>query len=83
MKERAQLQYTIRGIPLEVDRALRQKASRRKVSLNRVILDELTEATVGAKPKADFSNLVGRWKADAAFDKILASQRRIDREQWK
>ena len=77
------MQYTIRGIPREVDRALRHKAAQRKQSLNQVILDELTQVTVGCKMKADFSDLVGRWTPDAAFDEILAAQRQPDPDQWK
>ena len=76
-------QYTIRGVPAEVDRALRQKAARRKQSLNQAILDELTLATVGNRQHADFSDLVGRWTSDPAFDEILKSQRQIDRDKWK
>lgn len=82
MKEHA-LQYTIRGVPSEVDRALRQKAARRKVSLNQVVLDELVDATLGRKRKADFSDLVGRWTPDASFDEIVAAQRQIDWDKWK
>jgi len=76
------VQYTIR-VSREVDRALRRKAAQRKQSLNQVILDELTTAAVGRKKKADFSDLVGRWVPDAAFDQILAVQRRIDADKWK
>lgn len=76
------IQYTIRGVPREVDRALRRKAAKRKQSLNQVILDELTVATVGCPVRADFSDLVGRWTPDPAFDEILGAQRRIDRDQW-
>ncbi len=84
MKEQAEsIQYTIRGIPPEVDRVLRRKAVRRKQSLNRVILDELTEATIGDRRRADFSDLVGKWTPDPAFDEILASQRRVDWDRWK
>lgn len=72
------MQYTIRRIPREVDRILRQKAAQRKQSLNQVILDELTVATVGGKQRADFSDLAGRWNPDPAFDEILAAQRQID-----
>jgi len=82
-RQAASVQYTIRGIPLEVDRALRQKAARRKQSLNRVILEELTVAAIGGQPKADFSDLTGRWTPDPAFDEILAAQRQIDRDKWK
>jgi hypothetical protein len=48
-----------------------------------VILDELTVATVGRKQRADFSDLMGRWTSDPAFDEILAAQRQIDWDKWK
>lgn len=84
MKKQAHAtQYTIRGVPPELDRALRRKALQCKQSLNQVILDELTAATVGHKKRADFSDLVGRWTPDPAFDDILAAQRQIDPEKWK
>ena len=83
MKEQATVQYTIRGIPREVDRALRKKAARRKQSLNQVIVDELTSATVGEPRRANFQDLVGTWTEDPEFDEILASQRQIDPEMWK
>jgi len=83
MKQQALIHYTIRGIPPEVDRVLRQKAARRKQSLNRVILDELTVAAIGGRRRADFSDIVGRWTPDPAFDAILAVQRQIDWDKWK
>jgi hypothetical protein len=84
MKKQARdLQYTIRGIPPEVDRALRRKAAKRKQSLNQVIVDELTAATVGERKKADFGDLVGRWAPDPEFDEMVASQRQIDPQKWK
>lgn len=84
MKVRAApARYTIRGIPREVDRELRRRAAHLKQSLNQVVVDELTRATVGRPRKADFSDLVGRWTPDPAFDEILAAQRRIDRDKWK
>ncbi|HYL76581.1 MAG TPA: hypothetical protein VEU96_20370 [Bryobacteraceae bacterium] len=83
MKKQAQIQYTIRGIPREVDRALRRRAMQRQLSLNQVILEELTASTVGDKKRADFSDLVGKWTRDKAFDEIIAAQRRIDLDKWK
>jgi hypothetical protein len=84
MKQRGDsVQYTVRGIPREIDRALRQKAARRKQSLNRVILDELAAATGHGVRHADFSDLVGKWTPDPAFDQILAAQRQIDPDKWK
>jgi hypothetical protein len=84
MKKQARsLQYTIRGVPPEVDRALRRKATHRSQSLNQVIVDELTAATVGFRQRADFSDVVGQWTPDPAFDEILATQRQIDPDKWK
>jgi hypothetical protein len=82
-RETEAIQYTIRGIPREVDRALRRKASKSKKSLNQVVLDELVNATVTPRKYADFSDVVGKWTPDAAFDEIIASQRQIDWEKWK
>lgn len=76
------LNYTIRGVPPEVDRALRQQATQRNQSLNQVVIEELTRALIGRPIKADFSDLVGKWTPDPAFDEILASQRQIDPEKW-
>ena len=77
------VQYTIRGVPREVDLALRRKAAKRKVSLNQMIVEELSEAATGAKKRADFSDLVGKWTPDGEFDKILAAGRKIDPRKWK
>jgi hypothetical protein len=54
----------------------RQKAARRKQSLNRV------RAAVGGQRKAYFSDLAGGWTLDTAFDEILAAQRQIDLDKW-
>lgn len=83
MGKQAEIQYTVRGIPPEVDRALRQRAARRKQSLNQVIIQELAAATIGAVQRADFSDVAGGWTPDPGFDEVLASQRRIDRDKWK
>lgn len=83
MRKQASVQYTVRGIPKEVDHLLRQRAKQRGASLNRLLVDELTAVTVGRPKRADFTELVGKWTDDPAFDEILASQRRIDPEKWK
>ena len=76
-------QYTIRGVPAELERTLRRKAKLRKLSLNEVVLDELAVATGATLKKADFSDLAGQWTPDPAFDEIIATQRRIDERKWK
>lgn len=82
-EQAALMQYTVRGVPREVDLALRRKAAKRKVSLNQVILEELSEAVTGSRQRADFSDLAGQWTPDAAFDAILAAGRQIDPDKWK
>jgi hypothetical protein len=84
MKRQArEIQYTIRGIPQEVDRALRRKATQRKVSLNQIIVEELTAGTTGVRKRADFRDIAGQWTPDPAFDEIIATLRQIDPEKWQ
>jgi hypothetical protein len=66
-----------------VDKALRRKVAKRKVRLKQVIVGELGEAGGGAKKRADFSDLVGKWTPDPGFDEIIAAGRKIDRDKWK
>lgn len=84
MNKRADaVQYTIRGIPREVDRILRRRAARTKTSLNQVVLEELERATVGETRRAKFIDLAGKWEEDPGFDRVIASTRRIDKRKWK
>ena len=76
------VQYSVRGIPRDVDRLLREKAAHRQISLNRVVVEELTRATIGRPSQADFSDLAGKWLPDPGFDKIVKAQRRVDRKEW-
>ena len=77
------IQYTIRSVPSEVDGVLRRKAAERKQTLNQLILNELALAADGRRIRADFSDIAGQWTPDAAFDEMIASQRRIDPEKWR
>jgi len=76
-------QYTLRGLPLEVDKVLRDRAKQRHMSINQVIIEELTKATVGEKRYADFSAFVGCMEPDAAFDEALEMQRQVNPEDWR
>jgi hypothetical protein len=80
----AHIQYTVRGIPPEVDAALRRRARQRGVSLNQLLVEELATAG-GARPqrRRRLSDLPGRWQNDLKFDRIMAEQRVIDEELWK
>lgn len=83
MQAKASIQYTVRGVPPEIDEVLRKKAGQRKQSLNQVILNELAAVTIGKPRRADFSQFVGAWIPDPGFDEIISSQRQIDWEKWK
>jgi hypothetical protein len=83
MKGPASIQYTIRGVPGEVDRALRDKARRGKKSLNQVVIEELAASTHQKPVRIDLSDVVGKWTSDPAFDEVIASQRKIDLKKWK
>ena len=84
MKSQAKsVQYTIRGIPPDVDKKLRRKAANRHISLNQLIVEELTMGTVGVRKRIDLSDVIGKWTPDPDFDVAIASQRQIDWEKWK
>lgn len=80
------MQYTLRGIPPAVDKALRQRARATGKSLNETAIEALTEgAGVGStRPKRrDLTDLVRSWKPDKELEEALADQDRIDEDLWK
>jgi hypothetical protein len=80
------MQYTLRNIPPEVDRALREKARREGRSLNDVAIEALRrmlEIGPGELRHRDLSDVVGTLKSDSALDEALESQRKIDPDLWK
>lgn len=55
MKQQArEIQYTVRGVPPEVDRALRKKAAKRRLSLNQIIVEEIGGGDHGAAKARGF-----------------------------
>jgi hypothetical protein len=85
MIHKTSIQYTIRGVPREVDQALRKKARERRVSLNRLLVEELAGASgaSGVRQFRSLKGLAGRWQEDSEFDRVLAEQRQIDWKLWK
>jgi plasmid stability protein len=80
------MQYTIRGIPPEVDRALRQRARAEGKSLNEAAIDALAEATGGRhsnKKRRNLRDLVGTWKPDKELKAALADQDKVDPDLWR
>ena len=89
-------QLTIRDVDASLDTHLRAEAQRRRLSLNRTVLQLLREAigleavplsTGGAEARArstDLDHLAGTWPpAEAeALDQALKSMRHLDPELW-
>ena len=85
MPANSDVQYTVRGVPREVDQVLRRRARQRGISLNRLLVEEISTAGGGLQERRyrRLKDLGGRWQDDPEFDRILAEQRRIDRKLWK
>jgi plasmid stability protein len=86
MKNRLPIQYTIRNIPAEVDRRLRENARRGHRSLNRTLIDLLSQAAGASTAGEAFRDLdafFGSWTADSEVDAALREQRKIDRKLWR
>ena len=79
------VQYTIRRVPPQVDRALRRKARETGKSMNNLALQALErEAGLTEAPRFhDLDALAGTWEADSKTEKALAEQRRIDPDLWR
>jgi hypothetical protein len=89
-------QITIRGIPADVERVIRQESKRNNQSLNKTILSMLGNAVTAAPnkghlkkkelPPSDFSAFSGTWTKEEAdeFDaRIEEMFEQIDEEMWK
>ena len=80
------MQYTIRAIPDEIDRAVRQRSRRESKSLDAVVIDALARGlALDAAPArhTDLDHLVGTWQEDPDFDSAVAEFERIDDPSWK
>lgn len=81
---------TVRNLPSAVAKAVKEKARREKLSLNKAIVRLLEEATGAGKGTRkvvhhDLDVFFGTWskKEADAFDEALREQRQIDPEMWK
>lgn len=80
------MQYTIRGIPPAVDKAIRRRARAAGKSLNEVAIEALSEGVgLGAarRKRRDLSDLIASWKPDKELETELEAQRVIDDELWR
>jgi plasmid stability protein len=79
---------TIRGLPEEVARALREEKSRRGKSMNQTVIELLKQAlNLGWSSKGGngLEKLAGTWnkKEFDDFEKATAVFERIDEEHWQ
>jgi hypothetical protein len=81
---------TIRKIPSPVEKAIREKAAREHVSLNKAVVGMLEESVTGrqtakARRYNDLDWLFGTWNKKQLddFQKRLAEIRKIDPELWQ
>lgn len=82
---------TLRNLPPELARVIRQRATEKRTSVNKAVISLLEEsAGIGRKKKGtalhhDLDALAGSWTKEeaAAFEKALARQRSIDLDLWK
>jgi plasmid stability protein len=80
------IQYTIRGIPQDLDRVIRKKAERSGKSFNATVVEALTRALDldnSDKKQSIFDRLPGSTTLDQAFFDAIEAQSQIDPEMWK
>ncbi len=79
-------QYTVRSVPASLDRALRERARQKRMSLNETILSTLEQALGSGSPAPAHDDLdfcIGTWTEDAAFDEAIAAQDQVDPTLWR
>lgn len=82
---------TLRNLPQQISRIIRQKAKEKGTSINKTVVSLLEEYTGVRHPQKtkpvhhDLDALAGSWTRDEAsiFEKTLARQREIDPDLWK
>ncbi|REJ93802.1 MAG: hypothetical protein DWQ34_09860 [Planctomycetota bacterium] len=83
---KADRQYTVRSVPERLDRELRKRARLEQKSLNRLIIEILSNA-VSPDAIADVNHRLdrysGSWVDDAEFDAAMQELDGIDEEIWQ
>ena len=81
------VQYTIRGIPTDVDLMIRKRAKREGKSFNKTVV-ELLENSLFSKKAANkskdiFERMRGANTLDDKFFEAIEAQSQIDESLWK
>jgi len=79
------MQYTIRNIWPELDRALKARAKKSGKSVNQVALEALVQSVGQPLKRRSLRAMPGAWskKEAAQFDRFLSEHRQIDDELWR
>ena len=80
------MQYTIRGIPPKVNKALRARARAAGKSLNEAAIIALAEGSGVNGPlrkRRTLSDIAGTWKSDKGFESALAAQDSVNDDLWQ
>jgi plasmid stability protein len=80
------MQYTIRGVPEAVNKALRERARVAGKSLNDTAIEALTDGSGMSgirRRRRDLGDIAGTWKADKDFDAALIEQDKVDKGMWR
>lgn len=86
MRTNGGCQYTIRQIPKNLDKSLRQRSRLEGKSLNTVAIEALTkglqlDGEIIRHNDLDFA--IGSWVQDKKTDAAIAAQQQIDPELWR
>lgn len=79
------MQYTIRNISPELDRALKARAKKSGKSVNQIALEALVQSVGQLVKRRSLRGMPGAWskKEAAEFDRFLERHRKIDEELWR
>jgi hypothetical protein len=80
------MQYTIRDVPHRLDVELRERARRENKSLNQVAIEAMAQGLglAGTKsPRRSLQDVAGTWSKDAALERALSEQDRVDPKMWE
>jgi len=75
------MQYTVRGVPPNVDAALRERARVADMSLNQAAIDAMAAGiglTGAPRKRRDLKDIAGTWKVDKVSEAALVSQDQVD-----
>ena len=79
-------QYTIRNVPEALDRELRERAKRKRISLNDAAVEAIKRGLGLVDTDViydDLDDLIGTWKSDDEFDRAIAEQDKVDSDAWQ